>query len=179
MKKSILLVFCLCSMNAFSQFGIKGGVTYTGLNNLTNPAISVGASAGVFANLESFRPELNFYQQTYATTISSYTTNYLNLSANYEFLMTDALSFVGGLGWDYWLSSSIKVNGTTTTISSMNSGLDNLMWNVNLGLAYYVSDAIMVDLRYAKPVANGLLKNLRLNSGIYGAVLTVGYLFGY
>ena len=61
----------------------------------------------------------------------------------------------------------------------MNSGLDNLMWNVNLGLAYYVSDAIMVDLRYAKPVANGLLKNLRLNSGIYGAVLTVGYLFGY
>ena len=108
MKKSILLVFCLCSINAFSQFGIKGGVTYTGLNNLTNPAISVGASVGVFANLESFRPELNFYQQTYATTISSYTTNYLNLSANYEFLMTDALSFVGGLGWDYWLHHLLR-----------------------------------------------------------------------
>ena len=179
MKKSILLVLFLCSMNGFSQFGIKGGLTYTGLNNLTNPTISIGASAGVFANLESFRPELNFYQQTYATTISTYTTNYLNLSANYEFSITDALGFVGGLGCDYWLSSSIKVNGTATTISSMNSGVDNLIWNLNLGLAYYLSDAIIIDLRYTKPVANGLLENFRLDSGIYGTVLTVGYLFGY
>ena len=53
------------------------------------------------------------------------------------------------------------------------------MWNLNFGVAYYISDAIVMDLRYSKPVANGLLENFRLDSGIYGTVLTVGYLFGY
>ena len=59
------------------------------------------------------------------------------------------------------------------------SGIDNLMWNLNFGVAYYISDAIIMDLRYTKPVANGLLENFRLDSGIYGTVLTVWYLFGY
>jgi len=179
MKKILLLLFVFISTQVFSQFGVKGGVTYTGLNNITNSELSIGLSAGVFVNLESFKPELNFYQQTYASTYATYNTNYLNLSANYELLITDALGLIGGLGWDYWLSSSMKINGTTTTINSGNSGIDNLMWNLNFGVAYYISDAIIMDLRYTKPVANGLLENFRLDSGIYGTVLTVGYLFGY
>ena len=177
--KKILLLFIFISTQVFSQFGVKGGVNYTGgVNTISGSELSVGFTAGIFANLESFRPELNFYQQTYASPNIVYNTNYLNLSANYEFLITDALGFIGGLGWDYWLSSSMKVGGTTITLDN-SGGIDNLMWNLNFGVAYYISDAIVMDLRYSKPVANGLLENFRLDSGIYGTGLTVGYLLGY
>ncbi len=178
MKKITLITFCIFSINLFSQVGIKGGVTYSGLSNLTDPSISIGTSFGVFTYLESFRPEINFYQQTYATTLSSSTTNYLNLSANYAVNITDAISFVGGLGWDYWISSSIKINGTTTKISSSGNALDNLMWNLNLGFAYNISDVLIMDIRYTKPFANGLLEDVEFNSSIYGTLLTVGYIFG-
>ena len=174
MKKTLLILFVFISASAFSQFGIKGGVSYVGSTNYTNPDFNLGLSAGIFTKMGSFRPELNYYQHSLKSAGYTYTDNYLNLSSNFEFDL-GAVGLLAGVGWDYWLSSTVKYDGNSLTASSSS---DDIVWNLNVGISVPMGDALILDLRYQKLIASGLLENLRFDYGVYSTMLTVGYMFG-
>tara|TARA_Y100000589_G_scaffold28864_1_gene24016 strand:- start:6621 stop:7151 length:531 start_codon:yes stop_codon:yes gene_type:complete len=176
MKKILLILFVFISTHAFSQFGVKGGISYFGTtNSLATPDFSVGLSGGIFVKMGAFKPELNYFQHTLKTGEVTFTDNYLNISGNFDFDL-GSIGMLAGVGWDYWLSSSVRGGGVNITADS---GSSDLLMNLNVGVYYPVSDALIIDVRFQKPIGINVFEDVRFDYGIYTTMLTVGYMFGY
>jgi len=176
MKKILLILFVFISTHAFSQFGVKGGISYLGTtNSMITTDFSIGLAGGIFVKMGTFKPELNYYQHTLKTGEVTITDNYLNISGNFDFDL-GSIGMLAGVGWDYWLSSSVKADGFNITTDS---GSTDLIMNLNLGVYYPISDALIIDVRLQKPIGLNLFEDVRFDYDFYTTMLTVGYMFGY
>ena len=170
----LLLSFFLFSTHAFSQFGLKAGLTHSFISlgseeigfssheTEFNPGLTAVAFGKLWLSDVIFlNPELNFYQTGSKGPLNALgfeqgkqaaLTSFVNLGVNIGYQLGDVLSFAVGGGYGYLLAHKITVTGSP----------ENSFFAPENGTTVYTGSSIDNDLlddgrtRYAANLTGGV-----------------------